>query len=102
MKTNKITVTMIIEIEDNRSLATRCWCPITKELILQNIHIGSGDNLTSKENIISFEETNPLTVDDIRINTDMIAIEDAICFSRVYMQLNDTIENWNWRQDCSK
>lgn len=106
MKTNKITATIVIEIEDNRSLDTRCCCPMTKERILQDIHIGTGDYLISKETIISFKETNPLTDSDIRIAQDMSSIEEAVDICTLhspvlYSQLRDELDNWNWRQDCS-
>ena len=115
MKTNKITATIVIEIEDNRSLESKCWCPMTKERILQDIHIGDSDYFISKETRISFEETNPLTDSDIRIYQDMSAIDDALCKlyddynnamrpQRGYCEipcLYDYIDKWNWRQDCS-
>jgi hypothetical protein len=104
MKTNKIKATIVIEIEDNRCLASRCWCPMTKERILQDINIGGGDYFTSKETIIPFEETNPLTDSDIRIDQAMSSIEESvdICTlhsSVLYRRLDDEIDNWNWRQD---
>lgn len=106
MKTNKITATIVIEIEDNRTLAGRCWCPITEKYILQSIDIGSDDHFTVKTTIISFECTNPLTDSDIRTHDDMSRIRKAVdaCTLQspiLYGQLFDELGNWNWRQDCS-
>lgn len=125
MKTNKITATIVIEIEDSRGLASRCNFPMTKESVLENIRIYSGSNLESKKSIISFKATNPLTEEirefqkmeeianiaiaevELRI-TDFERVRNCGLLDKKYKDIElsskifrKELDNWNWRQDCS-
>lgn len=121
MKTNKITATIVIEIEDNRMGEYRATHPINKKLIEKNIDLRLNKCFvpyhfsTAVIKSININETFPLTEAQIKYYLSCVAIDDALC--KLYDHYNDAmnpqrgygeipslydyLDNWNWRQDCN-